>query len=143
MSRLRRRLAGVRGDRGGVSIFVAMLAPVLLLLVGLVVDGAGQIRALQRADNVAAQAARTAGQAIDLPAAVGGGVKRIDPAAANQAAAQYLASAGATGTVTVAPDRQSVTVTATITHRPVLLSAFGYGSRDVTGEATARLITPN
>ncbi|GGK36798.1 membrane protein [Pilimelia terevasa] len=139
----RRRLADIGDDRGGVSVFVAMLAPVLLLLVGLVVDGAGQVRALQRADNVAAQAARTAGQAIDLPAAVAGGVKRIDPAAANEAASRYLLRAGATGTATVAPDRQSVTVTATISHQPLLLGAFGYGSRDITGEATARILTPN
>ncbi|GGK31479.1 membrane protein [Pilimelia terevasa] len=130
-------------DRGAVSVLVAILAPALLLLVGLVVDAGGMVRALQRAENVAAQAARTAGQAIDLPAAIGGGIKRIDPAAATQAASAYLSRAGATGTVAVADDLQSVTVTATITYRPTLLAAFGYRTRTLTGQSTARLINTN
>jgi Flp pilus assembly protein TadG len=130
-------------DRGGVSIMVAILVPALLLLAALVIDGGGQIRALQRADNIAAQAARAAGQAIDIPAAISGGAKRIDPAAATRAATAYLTRAGATGTVRVTADGQSVTVTAAIGYQSLLLGVLGQTSHTVTGHATARILDVN
>ena len=130
-------------DRGGVSIMVAILVPALLLLAALVIDGGGQIRALQRADNIAAQGARAAGQAIDIPAAISGGAKRIDPAAATRTANTYLRTAGATGTVRVAADGQSVTVTAAIGHQSLLLGVLGQTFHTVTGHATARILNVN
>ena len=118
-----------------------MVAAAILFLVAVVVDAGGEIRARQRADNVAAQAARTAGQAIDLPEAISGGAKHIDPERAVAAAQTYLAAAGATGTVTISPDRTQVTVTASITYQPVMLGAFGHGPVTVPGTATAQLVS--
>jgi Flp pilus assembly protein TadG len=129
-------------DDGRISLMVAILVPALLLLIAATVDGGGQIRAMQRADNIAAQAARAAGQAIDVAAVIGTGVKRIDPALARQAADRYLSAAGATGTTSVAADGQSVTVVATVTYTPVLLSAFGRGPTQNRGRATAALAAP-
>ena len=47
----RRRLGST--DSGSVSVFVAVAAFAVLVLTGLVVDGSGKIRALQRADATA------------------------------------------------------------------------------------------
>ena len=62
LSPLRSRLRD--DDRGSLSLFVVVVFVALLVTIGLVVDGGGKIRALQRADAVAAQAARAGGQAI-------------------------------------------------------------------------------
>lgn len=135
-----RHRSWVRWDEGRVSILVAVIVPALLFLIAVVVDAGGQIRAMQRADNIAAQAARAAAQAINLPQAVTGGTKEVDPVRAGAAAQTYLRAAGATGTVTISPDRQRVTVTATITYQPVMLGAFGRGPVTVPGRATAQLV---
>lgn len=137
MTRLRR---WARRDEGRVSILVAVIVPALLFLIAATFDAGGQIRAMQRADNIAMQAARAAGQTIDLPQAVNGGAKEIDPVRAGVAAQAYLDAAGATGTVTISPDRQQVTVTATITYQPRMLGAFGRGPVTVPGRATAQLV---
>lgn len=133
---------GGGSDDGRISLMVAILVPALLLLIAVTVDGGGQIRAMQRADNLAAQAARAAGQGIDIGAVIGAGVKRIDPAAAREAAGRYLARAGATGVTTVAAGGQTVTVVATVTYTPILLGAFGRGPSQIRGRATAQL-APN
>ena len=129
-----------RADEGRVSLLVAVCAAALLFLIGVVVDGGGRIRALQRADNLAAQAARTAGQAIDVGQAISGGTKVIDPDRAVVAAQSYLDQAGAAGTVTISSDRRHITVTTTVSYTPVMLGAFGYGTTQVTGHATATLV---
>ena len=59
MSRLRAMMRRARNDdTGAVGLMLAVLALGLLAMVGLVVDGAGKARALTRADDVAAAAAR-------------------------------------------------------------------------------------
>lgn len=139
-----KRLNGFwRRDGGRVSLLIAVVVPALLFLVAAVVDGGGQVRALQRADNIAAQAARTAGQQIDFPQAVTGGIKVVDPQRATVAAEQYLRAAGASGTVTISPDRQNITVTAQIVYQPIMLGAFGRGPVTVGGQSTAQLVTGN
>ena len=54
------------------SLFVIVLAVALLAAVGLVVDGGGKIRALERADETAREAARAGTQMLEVPAAVRG-----------------------------------------------------------------------
>lgn len=58
-----RRGAGRRGlrERGAIGAFVAVLAPVIIALIGLVYDGGLALEGRQRALNVAEQAARAAG----------------------------------------------------------------------------------
>lgn len=128
-------------DEGRVSLLIAVVVPALLFLVAAVVDGGGQVRAMQLADNIAAQAARTAGQQIDFPQAITGGIKVVDPQRATIAAEQYLRAAGATGTVTISPDRQNITVTAHVVYQPIMLGAFGRGPVKVGGQSTAQLVT--
>jgi hypothetical protein len=128
-------------DSGRISVFVAIALTGVLVLIGMVVDGGGKLRSRQQADNVAAEAARAAGQAIDPTLAIPGGEKLIDPGPATAAAREYLSDAGVTGTVTVAPDRRRVEVVVTITRQTSMLSLIGIDSSTVTGRATAELVT--
>jgi len=129
-----------RRDDGKITLLVLVFMIAILAVIGLSVDGGAEIRALQRADNIAADAARTAGQAIDATHAIPGGAKVVDPGAAVAAASAYLAAAGVTGTVGVSQDRQQVTVTVTITTNTVMLSIVGIDQMTVTGHATAQLV---
>jgi hypothetical protein len=139
----RRTPVGGRGDdreRGSVSLFVVIVATGLLLLIGLIVDGGAKVRAIQRADVLAGEAARAGGQAVSVQALLGGQTPTVDPAAARTAALAYLAANTTTGTVTVSPDGRQVTVTVTITRPTVLLGLIGIGDLTATGSAVARPI---
>ncbi|HCT76695.1 MAG TPA: hypothetical protein DGT23_08935 [Micromonosporaceae bacterium] len=128
-------------DSGKVTIFFAIIAPAWIAMLGLVIVGGGRIRAFQRADNIAAEAARAAGQAIDPTEAVIGGPKVVDPGRATAAALDYLNAAGATGSVTVSPDRQHLTVTAVVNFaNPSGLEFIGGATWQATGVATATLL---
>ncbi|GAB4048452.1 hypothetical protein [Catellatospora paridis] len=130
-----------RGDAGKATVFVVIMAQAWVFMFGLVVVGGGRLRAYQRADNVAAEAARSAGQALDPAQAIQGDARVIDGTLASAAALAYLDSVGAEGTVTVAPDGASVTVRATITYQnPSGLAFLGGATWTATGEATATLL---
>ncbi|SNT65706.1 hypothetical protein SAMN05421812_12549 [Asanoa hainanensis] len=137
----RRRLCAVARDDGRVALLVLVLAFGVLVMIGLAVDGGGKMRALKRADSIAMEAARAAGQSIQLQLAVPGGEKIVDPAAAIAAGESYLAAAGADGEVAPSADGQSVTVTVTITYQTQMLSLIGIGELPVAGQSTAQLLT--
>jgi Flp pilus assembly protein TadG len=130
-----------RDDDGRVALLVLVLAFSVLVMIGLAVDGGGKMRAMQRADNLAAEAARAAGQSIQLGQAVQGGPKVVDVARAVAAGQAYLAAAGVTGTVVPSDDRRQVTVTVNITYNTVMLGLVGFDQLPVTGTATAQLLT--
>ncbi len=138
VSRLARR------DEGRVSVFFAILAPALIAVLGLIIDGGGKVRALQRADNIAAEAARAAGQTINAPQAILGGRKELDPNQAAAAARAYIAAAGATcppaGCVTIAADLQHITITVQVVYNTVVLDFIGVDSWTVTATKTATLV---
>mgnify|MGYP002683303277 FL=1 len=48
-------------ERGSITLWAVIITSAVLVVMGLVVDGAGQMRATQRADQVAREAARAAG----------------------------------------------------------------------------------
>jgi hypothetical protein len=127
-------------DEGRIALLVIVLTLAVLAMIGLSVDGGGKVRALERADNLAGEAARAAGQAILGPQAIQGGDKVVDPAAALAAAQNYLTAAGVTGTVTVSPDRKHVTVTVTIIYTTVFLGLVGIDTLTATRQATAVLV---
>jgi hypothetical protein len=128
-------------DEGRIALLVLVLAFALLAMIGLSVDGGGKIRALERADSIASEAARAAGQAIAVPQAIAGGDKVVDPTAAAAAARSYLATASVTGTVTIAPDRKHITVTVTIVYTTQFLGLIGIDQLTATRQATAALVT--
>jgi hypothetical protein len=123
-------------DEGAVSLFVIVIAVALIAAIGLVVDGGGKIRALERADETAREAARAGTQMLDVPAAVRGERVEVDPGAAGRAARAYLDAAGVEGSVSVSG--ALVTVSTRVVYRPVFLGFVGIGPIAVTGEASAR-----
>lgn len=127
-------------DSGKISVFVAAGMPMILIFIALTWDASDYLRALHRADNIANEAARAGGQAIDIPLAVAGEQIVVDPEAAQVRAQEYLADAGVAGTVVVSDDRRTLTVTVEIVHEPVFLGPFGFGSRTAEGFAEAHLV---
>jgi Flp pilus assembly protein TadG len=129
-----------RSEHGGgaVSAPMAALLVVLLAVVGLAVDGVRAAQGVARADAIAEEAARAAGQALD-PVALQGGRIALDTNSAVRAAQEYLAAAGVQGSVAVsAPQRVEVTVR--ISRPTVLLGLLGRPEIVSTGTAEAQLV---
>ncbi|MFM9705588.1 TadE/TadG family type IV pilus assembly protein [Streptomyces galilaeus] len=139
LSRLQLRRAR-RDDQGGVTVFVAVCVLALIAIIGVAVDGGSKMRATERADYIAGEAARAGGQAIDPAHAINGEKVVADPQAAAAAAQAYLGSVGASGTVSVSSDGKTLTVTVTSSYETKFLSAVGIGSLPVTGQSTATLL---
>ena len=135
----RQRLRGAHSERGSISVFLAVLVPGLLLIIGLAVDGGAKVAATQRANAIADEAARAGGQALDVSAALTGQV-RVDPAAAVAAAQDYLSRNGVQGTVTVV-DADTLQVSTTITEPTTFLGLIGIFTLTVEGTGTADLVT--
>lgn len=129
-------------DVGSISTFFVVAVLALLLVAGLVSDGAGRVQALQRADNAAAEAARAAGQALSPETVASGRPGNLDATAAAAAARTYLSAAGVEGSVrsssvpTPAGTQISITVTTTTRHDPLFVGIPG----TLTGTATARVV---
>ncbi len=133
-------------DAGRVSLFLAVALAGVLMVIGLAFDGAGRLQSMQRADNIAAEAARAGGQAIDVARAVSGGTPMLDEAEARRAVRNYLAGVqGATlreVRFDAYPGNQDITVVVELRYQTVFLDLFGFPSTFVvTGRATARLLT--
>lgn len=133
----RRRLRDERG--AAVTVWVVLTVTILTLIVGIAVDLSGQVRAKRHASDIAAQAARAAGQSIDADQLLGSGRVDLVASAARRAAMDYIEHADMTGQVTITADSR-ITVTTTATYTPVFLSSIGVGDLSVTGEATVRTV---
>lgn len=129
------------GDRGSMSLFMAMSALAILMVLGLLVDGGGALNASNRATSLAQEAARTAGQQLDPAQAVEGTAITIDPEAARAAALDYLAAANVQGDVQITDGGQSLTVTVRDSYATHFASLLGVGTINVDGTATAHLQT--
>lgn len=134
------RLRARPDDRGSVTVFVAVCAVALIGIIGVAVDGGSTLRATERADYIAGEAARTGRQAIDPAQAISGNAIVVDPQDAAAAAQSYLRSAGASGAVSVSGDGKTLSVVVTGSYDTTFLSAAGIGSLPVTGHGTATLL---
>jgi Flp pilus assembly protein TadG len=84
-------------ERGSAALFVAVFAPAMIFLAGLVIDGGAALEVRQRAADIAEQAARAAGQECDVGLLRSLSECRItDKAAAETAAGPYLQNNGVT-----------------------------------------------
>ncbi len=117
------------------TAFVLALLLGLLALTGLSLDGGLALASKVRAGGQAESAARAGAQALDLAAYRATGAVRVDPARARDLAQRYLDSVGATGTVTVAGE--TVTVTVTAVYRTQLLSLAGIDDIHTHGRGAA------
>lgn len=124
----------VRVECGAVNVLVAVLVPSLLLVLALVVDGTDRLRLQDRADAVAAEAARAGATNIDTR----GATVTLDRAAALHAAQSALAATGHTGATTIDP---AGAVHVSVAHRePAPIGLLG-PTLSATGHATAGLGT--
>ncbi|MGB7981068.1 MAG: pilus assembly protein TadG-related protein [Candidatus Nanopelagicales bacterium] len=127
-------------DRGAVTLFVAITVVGLLVLAGLVVDGGAKVRAVQRADRLAAQAARAAGQAVDIAGVLAGDEVGVDRRAALVAAEAYLRAAGAEGSARVVDGGAGISVATTASVPTVFLGLIGIPQFSAQGSATVALV---
>src|SRR5436190_12775106 len=102
-----------RGQQGQAIMWVAVMLPFFLAIVGLAIDGGIAFAARREAQNAADAAARAGAMQVNITRyrATAGTWVELDPAAARDAAAGYLAAQG-WADATVNADIQSVTVTA-------------------------------
>ena len=124
-----------RPERGSVTLFVTIVAPALFVgLTGLVFDAGTILTAKREALNVAQHAARAGAQGLvteDVREGAGG-AQLLDPDRAAARAQEYLAAVGRTGTVSVAGEVVTVTVTV---QRSAQILPFGTRSISASGQA--------
>lgn len=120
-------------DRGSVSAFVVMLTVMLVVCAGLVVDGGRLVGAHVSAADHAENAARRGAQEM---VGIRAGVPHIDASRAQAAAAGYLHAHGVDGTVLIAGDEVTVTVTAR--EPSTLLHLVGIEAMTATATRSAR-----
>ncbi|MBB3666210.1 Flp pilus assembly protein TadG [Prauserella sediminis] len=125
-----------REEAGQVTAFVLAACIGLLALIGLSLDGGLALAATVRANGHAESAARAGAQALDLATYRATGEVQIDPARARLLAQRYLASVGATGTVTTSG--RIVTVAVSATYQPQLLSLAGIDDIHTRAHASAQ-----
>ena len=116
MNHLRARWQAGHQESGSATLFLVISVVGLFALIGLVVDGGAKVRAVQRADNLAAEAGRAGGQAIDVPAAVIGNGPTLNVRAAAAAAQTYLKLHGVAGTVSITDGGRSLAVDLSLIH---------------------------
>ncbi|MGZ6583128.1 MAG: TadE family protein [Solirubrobacteraceae bacterium] len=133
------RVTRPAGERGSVTVWLALSSFAMVMLVGLAVDLGGQVYAQQRGHDLAAQAARTGGERVQAGPAIQGQRAAVDGAAARAAAQQYLDAAGVIGTATITGG-DTLTVTVRSTYDTKFLGLIGITHLDVTSTATAHLI---
>jgi Flp pilus assembly protein TadG len=117
----------LRGERGSVSLLVVIMVPALLMAGGLVLDGGRQLQARRDASGAAAAAARAAVE-LSEPELYAG---HLDAGLARQRADAELGMQGARGSVAVAADVVTVTVSADVDY--LILP----GSRTVSSTSSA------
>jgi hypothetical protein len=137
MNAFRARLRTVRGhgQDGFATAFVVVLVLTLLLCAGLLLDGGLALSGKITAMDEAQEAARAGAQALNIAQFRTTGTAVLDPQAATDAADGYLAQTGDTGTVQVAGD--TVTVTVTHVQHTQLLDLAGINAITVQATATA------
>lgn len=129
-----------RGERGSVTVWMVLIVMVFTMIMGIAVDLSGQVNAKRQATDMAAQAARVAGQQISADAYLADGRSvEILVAKAKSAAVDYIEAAGMTGTARVESGTELVVNTEAV-YRPLFLSAAGIGDLKVTGTASIRIV---
>ncbi len=139
MTIIRRLLRKLRDDeRGSITPFFVVFVPALVLIVGLVVDGAGKIQANENAQAIASGASRAAANAVAAQVVSNGGIS-LDNNRARIAATDYIEASGMTGTVNVVGDR--ITVSVETSYSTKFVSIIGIASLPAQATATAEIIT--
>lgn len=130
----------VRDERGAVvSVWTAVIATTMVLVLAIAVDLSGLVRAKQSAADAAAQAGRQAGQQLSTGTLFDTGRFEVRTRQARAAAVDYLEAIGMTGTATVEYGTTLI-VTAHADYQPLFLSSIGIGPIEVTGTSSVRIL---
>ncbi|MER5351478.1 hypothetical protein ABT093_14235 [Kitasatospora sp. NPDC002551] len=130
---------GARTDRGALSIFVAMCAGYVVLVIALVIDAGGKLRLAERVDGYAQEAARVGGQQLDEAALLQGEGYKVKRAYVEEAANSYLKLFGLNAyKVEFLDDGATVVITVRAEFRPIMLGDLGLVK--VTGKGSATLV---
>lgn len=131
----------LRDERGAaVTVWTVMIMAALTLIIGLAVDLSGQVNKSRLASDVAAQAARTAGQQLDADTYTStGGDVEVAAARAKAAAIAYAKASGMNATAHIESGTDLV-VDVTTDYEPVFLSAFGIDTQHVSATARVRVV---
>jgi len=121
-------------EEGSFTVFLAVLAVALFVLLGLVIDGGRAVAAQGAATGEAEQAARLGADQISITA-IRSGVVSIDPAAATRVADAYLRAVGSPGVVTVVG--QTVNVNVESSEPTVILGMIGLEQIGISATASA------
>ncbi|WP_417541378.1 TadE/TadG family type IV pilus assembly protein [Microbacterium maritypicum] len=127
-----------RDEDGSMTPAFLIMVPLFVILVGLVVDGAGKIQANDNTTAIASGASRAAANAVAAGVITDGGVN-LDLNRARTTALDYIAAAGMTGTVTV--NANEITVSVQTVYDTHFLSIIGVETLPASATATAQLIT--
>ena len=138
------RLPGPRqdgdGDRGSLTLMLAVMFVALLALAGIVIDGGAKLNQAENAAAIAQEAARAGAGMVNQANAYTHGSFTVDQAQALAAARKYLANSGYHGSA-LPVGTQSIEVTVTVTGPTRVLSIVGIDSMTSTASATASLVT--
>ena len=117
-----------RAERGSTALFVAIFAPAMIFMAGLVIDGGAALEAKQRAADIAEQAARAAAGHCRVDLLRSRGICFVDTSLVEPSVTPYRRSDGVTSltsTLLADPDEpdlsNGVRVTVTMTFRTTLL----------------------
>jgi uncharacterized membrane protein len=127
-----------RGEGGVVAPLVAVMLLGLLAMTALVIDGGLLFAERRDLQGLADGAARAGAMAIDEDVLRETGTVRLDPAAAQAAAEQYLESVGVEGTIEIDANMLSVTVDLEEKRPTLMMSLLGVRTVDVAAHAVAR-----
>lgn len=132
----------VRGDRGSISLYLAIFGIAAFALLALLVDGGTAINAKERAADIAEQAARAAANQISVTGLrAANPVVQLGPGACQAAASlvgQYPLGSHTTASMTSCSAQVGstvATVAVTVTTTPVF--PFFFGSFTMTSTASA------
>ncbi len=123
-----------RGERGAITVWTAVALIGFILIVGIGVDFAGQVKATQEARGVAAEAARAGNQHLGLA----DGRLKPEPDVAKKAAENYVAASRFRGTARVIGN-DVVDVEVTGEYTCVFLNVIGITTLPVRAEGTSEL----
>ncbi|MEY9859753.1 Flp pilus assembly protein TadG [Catenulispora sp. GAS73] len=125
----------LRQDDGSLTLFTTIVLGMLMLFAAVSLDFGAALDAKVRALHAASEAGRMGAQQLDIAALHNGQIHVLNPNQAKAAAERFLASSGATGTVTATAN--SVTVHATVRQHTWILPIVGIDTIAMTADATA------
>ena len=130
-----------RAESGQAAVWVGVMLPLLLAIIGLAIDGGVVFTARRELQNVADSAARAGAMQIDeeVYRDSAGEIIVLDAGAARQVAAQYVASQGLAMSATISAEPGRVVVQVSRDAPTSFLRLIGIGTVRISATAPAEV----